>query len=51
MKEIEWKNGVIWACAGQSSQLITREHFKMRTGLNDKSINMIAKDFNFKFKN
>jgi len=51
MKEIEWKHGVLWACAGQSSQPITREYFMARSGLNDKSINMVAKDWHIVFKN
>lgn len=51
LKEIEWKHGIIYACAGQSSQLVTKQYFKDRSGISsDKTINKIVRDWQIKFK-
>lgn len=50
LRDIEYKDGVIYACAGQSSHPITRKYFMDRSGIRrKKTINMIAKDWHIHF--
>ncbi len=51
LKEVEWKQGLLYACAGQSTQLVTKQYFKDRSGIsNDKTVDRIARECRITFK-
>jgi len=49
--KIEYKDGIVYACLGESDKPITREYFKSRSGIShEMTIDRIVKNTNFKFK-
>ena len=45
LKDIEWKQGLLYACAGESKKQVTRQYFMDRSGIsNDNTLNLIERE-------